>query len=283
MNGIIAYSKVGIDPLSETYCNYNLNNKITSMPKKFKLKVEIDLIDGEYVLAKVSRSTTILALKRKLEVESGVPSQLLQLYYLDECALLDDDAVSNYHVLPDATLSARVFWPWANLIMAVKRNCLPDTMRSLAAVAAACGCPAPHEPRLDLERVGAALYYACHLGLTEMVEKLLELGVDRRRKLPSGGDAIEVAVRRGHMRCAELLLDRKVRQYEWSYEREHLTNWPLQDRVRANMLRISKIADGASSQQEQRVTESWKFDSSLSTWFRGPYQQMYLCNILGIE
>jgi len=82
------------------------------------------------------------------------------------------------------------------------------------------------------------------------------------------------------MGCVEKLLNRKIRQYEWTYERDSLTNWREQDRIKANLIRISKMNAQDMTSQQQRVVESWKFDSSLSTWYRGPYQQMYLCNIL---
>jgi len=112
------------------------------MPKRFRLKVSVNLIDGEYVITKIDRSMKILTLKEKLEYESGIPSHLLQLYYLDECELRNDDSVNYYHILPDATLNANIFWPWRNLMMAVKRNCIPDTMRHLAAIPDSC-CLSP--------------------------------------------------------------------------------------------------------------------------------------------
>lgn len=57
----------------------------------------------------------------------------------------------------------------------------------------------------DLDRPLTSLFIACFHGKDELVEKLLENGVNAKRVLLSGRHALGVATTRGHMRCVELL------------------------------------------------------------------------------
>jgi len=47
-------------------------------------------------------------------------SYLFQLYYLDECALVDTKSLSYFHILPDAKLKARVWKTNHKLVIAAK-------------------------------------------------------------------------------------------------------------------------------------------------------------------
>ena len=57
----------------------------------------------------------------------------------------------------------------------------------------------------DSDRLLIAMFIASFHGNYEIVEQLLKLGVKYRKMLPSGREAIVVAVIRGNIRCLELL------------------------------------------------------------------------------
>ena len=73
---------------------------------------------------------------------------------------------------------------------------------------------------------------------------------------------------------------RRIRPHEWNNDRMSLTNWSLQDRIKATMDRIATKTPVLSTDVNSRMTNSQRFDSSLPTWMRGEHAQMYLCDIL---
>jgi len=77
-----------------------------------------------------------------------------------------------------------------------------------------------------------------------------------------------------------LSVRRKFRPYEWNHERSSLMNWELQDRIKATLERIATRRKISKTLHYTRLTNSQKFDSSLSTWYRGDCGQIYLCVIL---
>ena len=60
------------------------------------------------------------------------------------------------------------------------------------------------------DRAHVALFIACHYGHAHMVEYLISLGMNTRKCMPSGKEAIVVAATRGHIRCTELIRKLKV-------------------------------------------------------------------------
>ena len=57
-------------------------------------------------------------------------------------------------------------------------------------------------------------------------------------------------------------------------------NWNLQDRIKSTIERIESKRRVSKTQHFTRVTESQKYDSFLSTWYKGEVGQIYLCIIL---
>lgn len=57
-------------------------------------------------------------------------------------------------------------------------------------------------------------------------------------------------------------------------------NWELQDRIKSTIERIESKRRVSKTQHFTRLTESQKYDSSLSTWYKGDTGQIYLCVIL---
>ena len=56
------------------------------------------------------------------------------------------------------------------------------------------------------ERGYVALFIACHRGHAKVVSKLMGLGIDACRKMPSGRSAIHVAVHKRRVTCVNLLV-----------------------------------------------------------------------------
>lgn len=57
-------------------------------------------------------------------------------------------------------------------------------------------------------------------------------------------------------------------------------NWELQDRIKSTIERIESKRRVSKTQHFTRLTESQKYDSFLSTWYKGDTGQIYLCVIL---
>ena len=49
-------------------------------------------------------------------------SYLLQLYYLDECALVDSNTIAYFHILPDSKLKARIWKTNERLVVAARNG-----------------------------------------------------------------------------------------------------------------------------------------------------------------
>lgn len=245
-------------------------------PPSFKLHVLLETTRECYVITGVSRNSTIKELKYKLESVCGVPSFLMDLYYLDECALVDTDTLSYYHILRDARLKARVWRYSEKLVTSAKSGNWEDVRTQISPHSSTNEDDANYDP----DKALWTLFIGCCHGHEELVDNLLKLGVNYRKSLPSGLDAIQVAVQRGHIKCVELLLRRKVRPHEWNNERMSLTCWPLQDRIKSTLERIEKTTNIQNNAMYSRLTNSQKYDSALPTWYNGEFGQMYLCEIL---
>ena len=77
--------------------------------QSYKLQVVLEPCGVVQVVTGVNRSSTVKQLKHKIESMMGIPSFLVELYYLDECALVDDEPLHFYHILPDARSGKSVF------------------------------------------------------------------------------------------------------------------------------------------------------------------------------
>jgi len=240
----------------------------------YKLRVLNETTNDRCVIKDVNKSTTVEILKEKIEGLTGIPSFLLQLYYLDECPLLSSKHLGYFHVQGDAKLRANVWRSHRQLVVAARKGDLEDLVKELQSKSSTC------KTRFDPERCLTALYIACYYGNCDIVEYLLKQGVECRKKLPSGKDSIFVAALRGNIKCVELLLRRKVRPHEWNNERMSLTNWELQDRIKTTLDRIEQTKTTTNACTQSRLTYSQHYDSSFATWYTGSHAQLYLCEIL---
>ena len=59
-----------------------------------------------------------------------------------------------------------------------------------------------------------------------------------------------------------------------------LTNWDVQNRIKATLDRIEQTCTTANKSEPTRLTFTQQFDSALQTHLSGPYAQVYLCEIL---
>ncbi|XP_066919814.1 ankyrin repeat domain-containing protein 60-like [Clytia hemisphaerica] len=256
-----------------------------SLDKKeelFKVRIHVEATGDHITLKKIKNDLKISQLKEKIEGFVGIPSYLLQLFYLDECALVDEKSLSYFHILPDARIKARVWKTNRKLVAAARYGSWEDVLAELylPATKEEISKASLHTSH-DLDRPLTALFISCFHGNDAVVEKLLQQGVVNERKpLLSGRHAVQVAATRHHARCVELLLRRKFRPYEWNHERNSLMNWELQDRIKATLERIETKRKISKTQHYTRLTESQKYDSFLSTWYCGEYGKIYLCVIL---
>lgn len=200
-------------------------------------------------------------------------SHLLELFYLDECPLLDSEPLSSFHILSDAHIKARGWKTNEKLIQASRDG---DWEALHKEIVASCR----HELKYDNNKALSALLIACYHGNAILVGKLLKTGVNCRACFHSGKDALCVAVSRGHISCCELLLQRKVRSFEWKSNLTSLTNWNLQERIKRSLDRIEKTRQVQTNGQYSRLTNSQMYDSALSTWFKSTHARIYLCEIL---
>lgn len=242
--------------------------------QSFKLRIIIETTGERYVVKDANKSLLVRDLKEKIEAQAGIPSFLLLLFYLDECPLTDSKPLSYFHVLPDGKIKVRVWKTHETLINAARVG-IHEVVEKQLHPKTTCASAA-HDP----ERMLIALFISCFHGNCDIVEQLLKLGVNYRKPLPSGRDAILVAAVRGNIRCVELLLHRKVRPHEWNFERMSLTNWELQDRIKTTLDRIEKTKTSQNLLDSSRLTYSQTYDSAFSTWYTGEHAQLYLCQIL---
>lgn len=245
----------------------------------FRLSIILDTAEEGYVINNVSKSSTVRDLKEKFEFVSGLPSYLIELFYLDECSLVDSKALGHYHILPESKLKARV-WRWSiKLVTAAMEGDVSTVHQQIHWQSSPGKSDAPNDT-LMMDKALCALFIGCFHGHDELVNQLLQLGVKYRKPLPSGVDAIQIATSRGNIKCIELLLRRKIRPHEWNNDRMSLTNWYLQDRIKSTLDRIGKTTKIENNVLYTRLTNSQKYDSALSTWYNGHYGQIYACEIL---
>lgn len=64
------------------------------------------------------------------------------------------------------------------------------------------------------ERGYVALFIACHRGHAKLVSRLMSLGIDPCRKMPSGRSAIHVAVLKKRITCVNLLIGKTKKHCE---------------------------------------------------------------------
>ncbi|XP_057317200.1 ankyrin repeat domain-containing protein 60-like isoform X2 [Hydractinia symbiolongicarpus] len=234
-----------------------------------KLYVYIETTKENVVVTNVNKNLTVSKLKERIEDLVGIPSHLLELFYLDECPLLDSKPLSYFHILSDAHIKARGWKTNKNLIQASRDG---DWEALHKEILASCR----YEIRYDHNKALSALLIACYHGNAILVEKLLKTGVNCRACFHSGKDALCVAVSRGQISC----LQRKVRSFEWKNNRTSLTNWSLQERIKRGLDRIEETRKVQTNEQYSRLTNSQMYDSALSTWFKSTHAQIYLCEIL---
>jgi len=158
----------------------------------------------------VNRNSSVKELKYKFESVFGIPSFLVELYYLDECPLLDSEPLSYYHILPDAKLKAHVWRYSEKLVTAARCGNLSAVREEIFQT-----CKSLKED-YDADKALWALFIGCFHGHEEMVDNLLKEGVKYRKCLPSGLDAIQVAATRGNIKCVELLLSMKEEETRYA-------------------------------------------------------------------
>ncbi|KAL9962836.1 hypothetical protein ACROYT_G031981 [Oculina patagonica] len=147
---------------------------------------------------------SVLALKDRIELASGIPRHLQRLTYFDDLDIDDKKRLSFYHVVPNSIVRVK-WWPeWDGLIRAAYYGDVRGVMASR--IRATMPGQGWFRKIIFNERGYVALFIACHQGHARVVSKLMSLDIDPTRKMPSGRSAIHVAVHNKRIACVNLLV-----------------------------------------------------------------------------
>ncbi|CAH3168941.1 unnamed protein product, partial [Porites lobata] len=220
---------------------------------------------------------------------------LQRLTYFDDLDMEDNRRLSFFHVVPNSTFRMK-FWPqWVSLIQASYHGDVKGVMASgIRQVMPGRGW---FRQILFNERGYVALFIASHRGHAKVVSRLMGLGIDACRKMPSGRSAIHVAVFKRRVTCVNLLVGKSrgikdqqkylvncVRRNTFQNIAHQLNRgdgWKLL--VMQLKERMSRRENDDEFKGLVPLREFQKYDSTFSAHLKGSLGRIYLCTVLQME
>ena len=232
--------------------------------------------------------TKISKVRKKIEQELGIPSEMYYLTFLDADPLDEKSTLGDHFVVDGSTLTLRPWKIWHELLEHAFLGKVDSVMKTMSITGSS---------RWNKHCAWCALYVAAHHGYENMVARILKdtYAPINAQSPSSGWTALHASTRMGRWKVLCILLDKgadvriedvdgrtavslsriycqkkcenSLRFCQWNLQK-HFT---VKERsVECNPLRDRRIAERQSHLH---------FDSTLQTWRRGTQGQMYMVKL----
>lgn len=248
----------------------------------------------QFCLPRVVPTTTIINLKVKVELLTGVPVKLQRLSYLDQGDLDDNSTLMFHDVVDKSTLKMKVWNDWIDLVSACAKGQIEQVLKQGVAQDtdfsnANFGQMGAERRRNYLRSRGfVALLVAAHHGHCELVCELIKRGADLLGKTAHGRNILHVTAANGQTKCIKTLLNLGVANL--IDEKDCNGRTAISCTAKQNdsskilymfrwNLRTANVVQNIKKLKREDLMLHQLHDSSLKTWMRGKYKQHYQTNI----
>lgn len=242
------------------------------------------MINGLYSHSKVS------LLRTRIEEDIGILPETYHLTYLDAAPLEDSRSLRSYDVINGATLKLCPWGNWSDLLRAAYIG------NTVGCFSCSMGIAITEDSEWSNHCAWCTLYIASHRGHYTLVANLLEhTYVAINLQSPSGWTALHAAARMGQWKVLCILVDNGAdvritnskgltafdlaRQYGHKKCEQSLNfcMWGLQ---KHRVVRERQYDYCARKARTNATRQAHQYrDSTLTTWRRGPYGQMYMMQV----
>ncbi|XP_019638181.1 PREDICTED: uncharacterized protein LOC109480432 [Branchiostoma belcheri] len=158
---------------------------------------------------------SVYDLKARIEIVTGIPSQIYTLHYTNDVDLEDENELRiGMTIMNGATLRMQLFTSWNGLFYSTWNGNIDDTYYSggvqLISEAGFSEGEAVAMHRIVAKRAFVSLFLACHRGHYVLCKVLLSIGADPVGRTPSGRTPLHAAAAQGHLDVLNALLDQGV-------------------------------------------------------------------------
>lgn len=262
---------------------------VTNKSPAFDIYLNIDVTRERFTIHKVTGDTQIKDLKSHVELVAGIPYTLQRLHYLDKTDMVDASDLKHNDIVSGATIDLKLWKMWENVVSVIVRGSLRDILalgltldKSWEKLDKAFY---KHKVETAKEKLQVALLLAAHRNNTELLKALLDLGADINYKTSMGRTALHMAASQGNSECIDMMLKRgasiEVFDAEGKTPVDTANSWGKKDSERHLFLyqwqtRAAKV----NLKKDQPLMMHQRFDSTLPTWLKGEYGQIYHANTL---
>ena len=265
------------------------DKKLARASTKFRLYLNIDATDERFEIKNVSAGTKINELKVQVELVAGVPYLLQRLHYLDNTDLVDSSDLKENDIVSGGTIQLRSWKIWEKLINIVVKGSLHDLL--------ALGLTMDkswlnldkayykHKVETAKEKLQTAFFIAAHRGKIDLVRVLLNLGADVNHQTSMGRTALHMAASQGNSKCIDLMLERGASIEVFDVNGKNPVNianmWGEKDSERHLFLNQWQTrAARVNPKKSCSLMMHQRYDSTIPSWLRGEYGQIYHGNII---
>ena len=263
----------------------NISNKIPT----YDIYLNIEVTGERFAIHKVSGETKIKDLKIHVELVAGIPYTLQRLHYLDKTDMMDTSDLKHNDIVAGATIDLKLWKMWENVVSVIVKGSLQEVLalgltldKSWEKLDKAFY---KHKVETAKEKLQVALFLAAHRNNTELLKALLDLDADINHKTLMGRTALHMAASQGNSECIDLMLKRgasiEVFDVQGKSPVDTANTWGKKDSERHLFLyqwqtRAAKV----NPKKNHPLMMHQQFDSTLPTWLKGDYGQIYHSNTL---
>ncbi|XP_028391887.1 ankyrin repeat domain-containing protein 60-like [Dendronephthya gigantea] len=261
----------------------------TNKSTVFDIYLNIEVTRERFTIHKVTGDTQIKDLKTHVELVAGIPYTLQRLHYLDKTDMVDMSDLKHNDIVSGATIDLKLWKMWENVVSVIVRGRLPEILalgltldKSWEKLDKAFY---KHKVETAKEKLQVALLLAAHRNNTELLKALLDLGADINYKTSMGRTALHMAASQGNSECIDMMLERgaciEVFDAEGKTPVDTANSWGKKDSERHLFLyqwqtRAAKV----NPKKDLPLMMHQRFDSTLPTWLKGGYGQIYHASTL---
>ena len=264
-------------------------DKTTTKGSTFDIYLNLAITGERFSVRSVAAETKIRDLKIQVELVAGIPYHVQRLHYLDKSDLVDQSDLKHNDIVPGATIDLTPWKMWEDIVKVVVKGNLKEIM-SLGLTMdkeweKLDRAFYKHKVETAKTKLHVSLLIAAHRNNVELVSALIDLGADINYKTSMGRTALHLAASQGNSECIDMMLQRgaciEVTDVLGKSPVDTANAWGKKDSERHLFLyqwqtRASKTIASKGSP----LMMHQNYDSSLPTWLRGDYGQIYYANIL---
>ena len=255
----------------------------------FDIYLNIEVTGERFAIHKITGDTKIKDLKIHVELVAGIPYTLQRLHYLDKTDMVDTSDLKHNDIVAGATIDLKLWKMWENTVSVIVKGGLKEIIalgltldKSWEKLDKAFY---KHKVETAKEKLQVALFLAAHRNNTELLKALLDLGADINHKTSMGRTALHMAASQGNSECIDIMLGRgasiELFDVQGNSPVDTANAWGKKDSERHLFLyqwqtRAAKV----NPKKDQPLMMHQQFDSTLPTWLKGDYGQIYFANTL---